>query len=74
MDRLGPGLDRHLEDLVNPQIAFGRSRRAQQIGLIGQVDVPGPRIGFRINGNGAQPHAAGGFDDPASDFTAIGNP
>ncbi len=61
------------DDLVDQQIAFRSSRRADQNGLIGHLDVKRIAIRLGINGDGFDTHAPGRFDDPAGDLAAIGD-
>ncbi len=42
-------------------------------GLVGHLDMQGVLVGVRIDGDGLDPHAAGGLDDAAGDLAAIGN-
>ena len=50
-----------------------RGGRAEQNGLIREADVAGVGIGFGIDGDGADAHAAGGLDDPTGDLAAVCN-
>ncbi len=61
------------DDLVDQQVALGRLGRTDGNGGIGHLDVQGVLIGFRIDRDRLDPHAAGGLDDPAGDFAAIGD-
>ena len=60
-------------DLVDQQVALGRFRRPDGDSGIGHLHVQGVLVGLRIDGDRLDPHAAGGLDDPAGDFAAIGN-
>ena len=73
MHRLGAGLAAGLDDLVDHQIAFGRRRRPDQHGLVGHLDMQRVAVGFGIDRDGLDPHAARGLDDPAGDLAAIGD-
>ena len=73
MHGLRAGLAASLHDLVDHEIAFGRCRRADQNGLIGQLDVKRVSIRLRVHGNGFDTHAPGRLDDPAGDLAAVGN-
>ena len=73
MHRLRAGLAAGLDDLVDHQIAFGSGRRPDQNGLIGHFDMQRVAVGFGIDRNRLDPHAAGGLDDPAGDLAAIGD-
>src|ERR1700674_675842 len=39
--------------------------------MVGHFDVKGVTVGFGIDRDGLNRHAAGGFDDPAGDLAAI---
>ena len=71
MHGLRPGLAACLNDLLHHEIAFGRSRRSDQDGVIGHLDVERVAVGLGIDRNGLDSHAAGGLDDPAGDLAAI---
>src|SRR5450631_2473452 len=60
-------------DLVDQQIALGRFRRADGNGAIRHLNVQGVLVGVRIDRDRLDTHTAGGLDDPAGDFAAIGN-
>ncbi|MEY9505823.1 hypothetical protein ABIE87_005381 [Bradyrhizobium diazoefficiens] len=62
-----------LHDLLDHQIALGRSRRADQHGLVGHLDMEGIAVGFGIDRDRFNSHPAGSLDDPAGDFAAIGD-
>ena len=61
------------DDLVDQQIGFGRGRWPDMHGLIGHFDMQRIPVGVRKDRNGLDTHPPGGFDDPASNFTAIGD-
>ena len=65
------GLAAGLDDLVDQEIAFGGGRRSNQDRMVGHFDVKGVAVGFGIDRDGLNPHAAGSFDDPAGDLAAI---
>ena len=71
--RLGAGAPARLDDLLGDQIGFTRRSRAEQHRLVGQADMAGVGVGVRIDSDGAYAHAAGGLDDAAGDFSAVGN-
>ncbi|MGY3233966.1 hypothetical protein ACVMAJ_000856 [Bradyrhizobium sp. USDA 4448] len=73
MDRLGAGFSTCFDDLLDHQIALGRSRRADQDGLVGHLDMESVAVGLGIHGNRLNSHLAGGLDDPAGDFAAVGD-
>ena len=61
------------DDLIDDQIALRRGRRADQHGVVGHLDMERVAVGFGIDRDGRNPHAAGGLDDAAGDLAAIGN-
>ena len=61
------------DDLVDQEIAFGSGRRPDMHRLIGHLDMQGIAIGVGIDRHRLDAHPAGGLDDPASDFAAIGD-
>ena len=71
MDRLGPHLLRHLDDLRDRQVALGRRRRPQQVRLVGVPDVRGVAVRLRVHGDGGDPHLAQGPHDPDRDLTPV---
>ena len=60
-------------DLVCDKIAFGSLGGADMHRLIRHFHERRTRICIGINGDGCDTHPARGFDDAASDFTAIGD-
>ena len=44
-----------------------------QHGLVGQLDVQRVLVGLGIDGDGRDAHLAGGLDDAAGDFAAVGD-
>ena len=73
MDRLGAGRLAGVNDLVDREIGLSRGRRTNGDRLIGHFDVERILIGFRIDGDGLDAHAARRLDDAAGDFTAVGD-
>ena len=73
MDCLRPALLAGGDDLFDHQVAFGRLRRTDCDGAICQFDVERVPVGLRIDGDRLDPQLAGGLDNPAGDFAAIGN-
>ena len=73
MHRLGAARLAGGDDLVDDQIALRRGRRADQHGVVGHLDMERVAVGFGIDRDGRDPHAAGGLDDAAGDLAAIGN-
>ena len=73
MHGLGAGRLAGGDDLVDDEIALGRRRRADGDGLVGHLDVQRVPVGVGIDRDRLDPHPAGGLDDPAGDFAAIGD-
>ncbi len=73
MDRLRAGALRGGDDLVDHQIAFARRRRADEHGFVGHAHVAAHGVGFGIDRDGGDAHAARRLDDAAGDFAAIGD-
>ncbi len=73
VDRLRAGAPRGVEDALGDEVGFARRGRAEQHRLVGQPDVARVGVGLGIDGDGADAHAPGGLDDPAGDFSAVGN-
>ena len=73
MHRLGAGRPAGLDDLVDQQIALRRGRRADQHRLVGHLDMQRVAVGLGIDRDGLDAHPAGGLDDPAGDFAAVGD-
>ena len=73
MHRLGTGLLAGGDDLVHDQIGLLRGGRADADGLVGELDVQRVLVGFGIDGDGRDAHLAGGLDDAAGNFAAVGN-
>ncbi len=73
MDRLGAGLLRRLDDLLDAQIAFGRHRRADQESLVRLAHMRRIPIDLGINGDGPDLHLLQGPRDPDRDLAAVGN-
>ncbi len=73
MHRLGAGCLAGGDNLVDHQIALRGRRRTDQDGLVSHLDMQRIAVGFGIDRDGFNAHPAGGLDDPAGDFAAIGN-
>jgi len=73
MDRFGAGLLAGSDDLVDDQIAFRRRRGPDGDRGVRHIHMQGVLVGLGIDRNRLDPHAAGGLDDPAGDFAAIGD-
>ena len=73
MDRIGPGLERRIDDPVDHQIGGGSRRRPDIDRLVGHGDVQRLVVGVAIDRNRREPHALRGADDATGDFAAIGD-
>ena len=73
VDRLGARVMGDLEDPLLIQVAVGCGRGAGIPGLVGEVDMKGIAIQFRIHGDGANSHLSGRADHPDGDLAAIGD-
>jgi hypothetical protein len=71
MHGLRAGLAAGLDDLVDQKIAFRGRRRPDQNRIVGHFDMECVAVGFGIDGDGLNAHAAGSLDDPAGDLAAI---
>ena len=73
MDRLGAGRLAGVNDLVDHEIGLSRGGRADGDRLIGHFDMKRVLVGFRIDGDGLDAHAARRLDDAAGDLAAVGD-
>ena len=73
MHGLGAGLLASLHDLLDQQVGLGGGGRADVHLLVGHFHMEGARVGVGIDRHGPDTHAAGGLDDAAGDFAAIGD-
>ena len=73
MDRLGAGRRAGVNDPVDHEIGLSRGRRADGDRLIGHFDMERVLVGFRIDGDGLDAHAARRLDDAAGDLAAVGD-
>ncbi len=73
MHRFGAARFAGRDDLVDHQIALRRRRRPDGNRGVRHLDMERIAVGFGIDRNGFNPHAACGLDDPAGDLAAIGN-
>mmetsp|Transcript_27768 Transcript_27768/g.51746 ORF Transcript_27768/g.51746 Transcript_27768/m.51746 type:complete len:213 (-) Transcript_27768:83-721(-) len=73
MNRLrARSLDR-LHHLVDDDIGLVGRRRADMDGLVRHLHMQRLGISIRINGNGRDTHFSGSLDNPAGDFTPVGD-
>jgi hypothetical protein len=73
MDRRRPGAARDFDDPVDAQVALGRGRRTDEMGLVGRADEERAGIGLGMNRDGADAERAGSADNAAGDFATIGD-
>ena len=73
MDGLSAALLARVNNLFDDKVAFGCRRGPYSNCDICHLDVQGILVGLRINGDRFNSHLARGLDDPAGNFTAIGN-
>ena len=73
MDRLGAGRLAGVNDLVDHEIGLSRGRGPDGDRLIGHFDMERVLIGFRIDGDGLDAHAARRLDDAAGDLATVGD-
>ena len=73
MDGFGAGLGDGGEDGFKGEIALGGGRGAEEDGFVSFKDVEGVAVGFRVNGDGSNAHAAQGAEDASGDGAAVGD-
>ena len=73
MDRVGAGRLAGVNDLVDDEIGLSRSGRADGDRLVRHFDMERVLVGFRIDGDGLDAHAARRLDDPAGYLAAVGD-
>ncbi len=73
VDRLGAALERGLDDAVDPQIALGRRRGAEQVSLVREAHVQRRRVRLRIDGDRRDAHLAARAQNPHRDLAAVGD-
>ena len=73
VDGLGPRGFRGGQHLVGVEVGVAGGSRADQHRLVGLAHVQGVGVGFGMDGDGAQAHAAGGAEHAAGDLAAIGD-
>ena len=71
--RLGAGVPARLHDAVDHEVALRRRRRPDQDCLVGEFDVAGALVRFRVDGDGADAHPLRGPDHATGDFAAVGD-
>ena len=73
MDRIRTGHDSRRDDRLTIEVTVLGIRRSDTDRFIGQVDVKRILVGFRVDGDRANPHVPTSTDDGDGDFAAIGN-
>ena len=73
MDRFGAGLLAGGDDFLDRQIGLGRRGRSDGDRLVGHLDVKRVLVGFGIDRDGLDPHAARRPDDAAGDLAPVGD-
>jgi hypothetical protein len=71
VDRLGAGLLRGLDDLLDVQIALGRGGWTEQEGLVGLADVRGLAVGLRVHGDRLDLHLLERADHANRNLAAV---
>ena len=71
MDRLGPRVASGVEHAFLRQIALGGRPRAQQIGLVGELDVQRAAVGLGVHGDGRDPELPKRAEDVDRDLAAV---
>ena len=71
MDRLGACLEAGGDDLVDREIGLGRGGRPYRDRLIRHLDMQRILVGFGIDGDGPDAHAARRLDDATGDLAAV---
>ncbi len=73
MHRIGAAAAAGLDDPVHGQIGLGGGRGTDGHRLIRHAHMQGMAVGLGKDRHGGDAHAAGGLDDAAGDFAAIGD-
>ena len=74
MDRIGLGLDRDAQDVLDVEVGVHRRLAAtHQVGLVGLGPMQREAVLLRIDGDGADAEFVGGAHDADGDFSAIGD-
>ena len=73
MHRIGAGLSGRGDDLVGDQIGLRGRRWPDMHGFIGHLQEGCACVGVGIDRYRGDAHAAGGLDDAARDFAAVGD-
>ncbi len=73
MHRLRARLLAGLDDLVDHEIGLRRRGRPDGDRFVGHFDVQRILVGLGIDGDGLDPHATRGLDDPTGDFATVGD-
>ena len=73
MNGRGAGPQRRRDDAVPAQVAVPRRRRTNLHRFVGEGDMPGRRIRFRMDGYRGDAQTPRGLDHAAGDLAAVGN-
>src|SRR5437867_3788477 len=71
VDRVGPGLQTHRDQLVDAEVALGGRCRPDRVGVVGLADVEGAAVGLRIDGDRLDAELAAGAHDAHGDLAAV---
>ena len=69
--RVRPGLQRHLDDLVDVQVGLPAGRPGQRIRLVRHLDVQRVQVGFGVHGDAGQAGVTARPDDTHRDLAAV---
>ena len=73
MDCLRPRLDGTGEHGIVVEVALGKARATDAVGLVGELHMQRVRIGRGIDGDGLDAHIAARADNTDRDLAAVGN-
>ncbi len=71
--RVGTGLQRRVDHLLDHQVGLRRRAAAECEGLVGHPGVQGVAVGVGVDRHRSQPRVPGCPDDPDGDLAAIGD-
>jgi hypothetical protein len=73
VDRLGAGALDRVEQLLDRQVALAPPARAEQVGLVGALDVQRVAVELGVDGDRRDAELLAGADDPHRDLAAVGD-
>ncbi len=73
MHGLGPCFMTGGNNSIRTEITFNRRSSSDMNSLIGHLDMKSIPISIGVHCNGGYAHGPGGADNPAGDFSTIGN-